>query len=149
MNRINQFVTVTSLSSILFLLAACSKQEPVKQEAAPPVAAAKPIEAVTAAAAPVAKAAEPKAMDMPMSNAAPAAADKNAVHHVAAVVTGIDAATGSVTLSHGPVATLNWPPMTMGFKVKDKTLMDRLSKDKKVEVDFVKDGSDYVVTAVK
>ena len=140
MNRINQLVTVFSLSGLALLQAACSKQEPVKPESAAPAAAV--------AAAPVA-ATEPKPMDMPMPKDAPAGVDKTAVHHVAAVVKGVDAAKGSVTLSHGPVATLNWPAMTMGFKVKDKALMERLAKDKQVEVDFVQDGSDYVVTAVK
>ena len=138
MNRINQLFTILSLSGLALMQTACSKQEPVKTESAPPATATKPVAA-----------AESKPMDMPMPKDAPASVDKNAVHHVAAVVQGVDAAKGSVTLSHGPVATLNWPAMTMGFKVRDKALMDRLAKDKQVEVDFVQDGSDYVVTAVK
>ena len=44
---------------------------------------------------------------------------------------------------------VNWPPMTMGFTVKDKMLLDKLTVDKKVNVEFKKEGSDYVVTAVK
>lgn len=140
MNRINQLVTILSLAGLALLQTACSKQEPAKPASAAPAAAV--------AAVPVAPA-EPKPMDMPMPKDAPASVDKNAVHHVAAVVKGVDATNNSVTLSHGPVATLNWPAMTMGFKVRDKALMDRLAKDKQVEVDFVQDGSDYVVTSVK
>ncbi len=143
MNRINQVVTLLALSGLALLQAACSKQQPVKMETAPPAAAT-----LAAPTAPVA-AAEPKPMDMPMAKDVPSGVGKNAVHHVAAVVKGVDVVNGSVTLSHGPVATLNWPAMTMGFKVRDKALMDRLAKDKQVDVDFVQDGSDYVVTAVK
>lgn len=33
-------------------------------------------------------------------------------------VNGIDAKTGKVNLSHGPIASLNWPAMTMGFPVR-------------------------------
>ena len=39
--------------------------------------------------------------------------------------------------------------MTMNFKVKDKALMKKLKDGKKVDVEFVKDGDDYVVTKVK
>lgn len=34
-------------------------------------------------------------------------------------VTAIDASTGKITLSHGPVTELQWPAMTMGFSAKD------------------------------
>lgn len=135
MNRINQRFIVASLSASLLLQVACSKQE-----TAAPAAVAKSTEMA---------AATPKPMDMPMAKDVPGSMDKNAVHHVDAVVKSVDAANGIVTLSHGPVATLNWPPMTMGFKVKDKALMDKLATDKKVAVDFVQDGSDYVITVVK
>ncbi|MDB5773703.1 MAG: hypothetical protein JWM42_4077, partial [Burkholderia sp.] len=38
---------------------------------------------------------------------------------------------------------------TMGFAVNDKSLFDRLAVGKKVDVEFVQQGSDYVVTTVK
>ncbi len=74
---------------------------------------------------------------------------KATTHSATAVVKNVDAANGKVTLAHDPVKSLNWPAMTMGFTVKDKTLLDQLAVDKKVNVEFMKDGSDYVVTAVK
>ena len=70
-------------------------------------------------------------------------------HHGVGVVKKVDSSTQIVTLAHDPVKSLGWPAMTMGFKVKDKKLMDRLNVDKKVEFDFVQDGNAYVVTAVK
>ena len=83
--------------------------------------------------------------DMPMKGMDKGA--KETVHKASGVVTKVDK--DRVTIKHGPVASINWPSMTMAFKVKDKALMDKLAKDKKVDFDFVQEGSDYVVTAVR
>jgi Cu(I)/Ag(I) efflux system protein CusF len=72
-----------------------------------------------------------------------------AVHKTTAVVKAIDPAKGKVTLAHEPVKSLKWPAMTMGFTVKKKALFDKLAVGKKVDVEFTRQGSDYVVTAVK
>lgn len=76
-------------------------------------------------------------------------ASAQATHAARATVKKVDEKAGVVTLAHEPVPSLNWPAMTMGFKVKDKTLMKKLGDGKKVEVEFTKDGDDYVLTAVK
>jgi Cu(I)/Ag(I) efflux system protein CusF len=65
------------------------------------------------------------------------------------VVKKVDAKTGTVTLAHDPVKSLNWSAMTMGFMVKDKMLLDKLAVGKKVEIEFVQRGKDYVITSVK
>lgn len=70
-------------------------------------------------------------------------------HRADAVVKEVDADQGKVTLSHGPVKSLGWPAMTMGFKVKDKALFDKLGVGKKVHVEFKQENADYVVTSVK
>ena len=54
-----------------------------------------------------------------------------------------------VTLDHAPVASLNWPRMTMGFKVKDPALMERLAVGATIEFEFVKQGRHYVVTEIR
>jgi Cu(I)/Ag(I) efflux system protein CusF len=74
---------------------------------------------------------------------------KAAVHEMEATVKKVSPAAGKVTLAHGPVKTLNWPGMTMSFSVHDNALFEKLSVGKKVSVEFVQQGSDYVVTAVK
>ena len=81
--------------------------------------------------------------DMPMKKG------EGTVHKATGVVTRVDAIKNRVTIKHEPVATLNWPPMTMGFAVKDKALMQKLTKDKKVDFEFTQDGKEFVVTAVK
>mgnify|MGYP001627147339 CR=1 FL=1 len=72
-----------------------------------------------------------------------------ATHKAVAVVKKVDKDHGKVTLSHEAVKSLNWPAMTMAFSVKDQSLFDKLAAGKKVDVEFVKQGSEYVVTAVK
>ena len=65
------------------------------------------------------------------------------------VIKGVDVAAGKVTIAHEAIKGLNWPAMTMTFTVKDKMLFDKLTVDKKVEFQVAKQGTDYVVTAVK
>jgi Cu/Ag efflux protein CusF len=39
--------------------------------------------------------------------------------------------------------------MTMAFAVKDKVMLDKLAKDKKVEFEFVQQGQQFVITSIK
>jgi Cu/Ag efflux protein CusF len=73
---------------------------------------------------------------------------KAAVHKTVAVVKATDVANGTVTLAHEPIQSLKWPAMTMAFAVKDKRLFDKLVVGKKVNVELVQQGSNYVVTSV-
>lgn len=77
------------------------------------------------------------------------AAATSQTYHASGTVKKIDAAKGKVTFAHGPVKDLGWPAMVMGFKLKDKTLLDQLAVGKQVTFDFVKQGNSYVVTAVR
>lgn len=45
-------------------------------------------------------------------------------------VTAIDSAKDQVTLDHGAIAELEWPPMTMGFAAKPELLKDIKVGDK-------------------
>lgn len=76
-------------------------------------------------------------------------AKEGGTHQAKAVVKSVNQDKGTVTLVHEPVKTLDWPAMTMSFLVKDPALFDKLSPNRKVDVEFVKDGSKYVVTRVK
>jgi Cu/Ag efflux protein CusF len=70
-------------------------------------------------------------------------------HQADGTVKAIDKEKLKITLAHGPVKTLNWPAMTMGFSVKDKSMLDKMTVGQKVHVEFVKQGNDYVVTSIK
>ena len=77
------------------------------------------------------------------------AVKKGEKHQTTATVKAVDPSKGTVTLAHDPVKSLKWPAMTMGFSVKDKMLFDKMSVGEKVNVEFMQDGSQYVVTNVK
>jgi Cu(I)/Ag(I) efflux system periplasmic protein CusF len=70
-------------------------------------------------------------------------------HEATGTVTKIDSAKNAVTIAHAPVPTMKWPAMTMTFGVKDKAMLDKLTTGKKVDVEFVQQGKDYVITDVK
>lgn len=70
-------------------------------------------------------------------------------HHAVGKVKSVDAAKGTVTLDHEPVASMNWPAMTMTFKAKDKKMLEGVKPGQKVEIDFEQQGKDHVITKVK
>lgn len=86
-----------------------------------------------------------KGMDMHQANKG----SKATRHEAVGTAKSVDPAAGTVTLAHGPVKSLNWPAMTMGFAVKDKALFDKLSVGKKVDVEIVQQDDKYVITTVK
>jgi Cu(I)/Ag(I) efflux system protein CusF len=71
------------------------------------------------------------------------------VHMARGKVTKVDAGANVVTLAHEPVKSLNWPAMAMGFQVKDKMLLDKLTVGKTVDFEFVQAEKAYVITGVK
>src|SRR6266571_2712588 len=70
-------------------------------------------------------------------------------HKGVGTVKKVDPAGGKVTIAHGPIPTMKWPAMNMTFTVKDKALLGKFSQDKKVEFEFVQQGSDYVIMSVR
>jgi Cu(I)/Ag(I) efflux system periplasmic protein CusF len=71
------------------------------------------------------------------------------VHKGTGKVTKVDPAANSVTIAHEPVSTMNWPAMTMTFKAKDKALLEKMKQGEKVDFEFIQQGKDYILTAVK
>lgn len=72
-----------------------------------------------------------------------------ATHQATGVVKKVDAARGTVTLQHDPIASLGWPKMTMAFKVLDGRILSGLKPDAKIAFRIEKLGSDYVITSVQ
>jgi len=73
-------------------------------------------------------------------------------HAGSAKVTEIDPAKGKIDLNHGPIPSLKWPAMSMGFRVEDKSQLGLLKPGDDVEFEIRgepdKDG-DYVITRIK
>ena len=61
----------------------------------------------------------------------------------------IDLANQKITLRHEEIAHLNMPPMTMVFKVRDKSLLQNLSAGDAVRFVAIKQGGEYWVTEMQ
>lgn len=70
-------------------------------------------------------------------------------HQASGKVTKVDRPAGRVTIAHGPVESLKWPPMTMAFEVKDKALLDKAKVGQTIDFSFVESGRKHVITAIK
>ncbi len=60
----------------------------------------------------------------------------------------IDLDTARITLKHGEIKSLDMPPMTMVFSVKDKALLDKLKAGDKVKFKAVNEGGKFTVIAI-
>jgi Cu(I)/Ag(I) efflux system membrane fusion protein len=70
-------------------------------------------------------------------------------HKASGSIDSIDSKAGTLTLNHGAVATLKWPPMTMEFKVANPALLGGLQPGQAVNFEFVeRQAGEYVVTAI-
>jgi len=71
-------------------------------------------------------------------------------HHATGKVAGLDAQDGTVSISHGPIASLNWPAMTMEFKTANAALLGALKPDAVIDFEFVERAAgEWVITAAK
>ena len=87
----------------------------------------------------------------PLKEALPApGAAKAAGHQAEGKVDSIDAKAGTLSLSHGPVASLKWPAMTMEFKAANEALLKGLTPGASIAVEFVeRQPGEWVITSVK
>jgi len=74
----------------------------------------------------------------------------SAGHHAEGNIQTIDAASGAVSIAHGPVPSLKWPGMTMEFKLANSALLGSAKPGDKVAFEFVERGQgEYVITSLK
>ncbi len=62
-------------------------------------------------------------------------------------ITAIDVAAGKVTIDHGPIKSLHWPAMTMGFDASP-TLLGSLKQGDKVHFEFTQQGRSGTITEI-
>lgn len=86
--------------------------------------------------------------DQKMSDMGDQMHDKK-THRGQGTVNGIDTKTGKVNLSHGPIESLNWPAMTMGFSVKDAAMLEGIQPGMKVDFDLEKADGGYRIVSIK
>jgi Cu(I)/Ag(I) efflux system periplasmic protein CusF len=61
----------------------------------------------------------------------------------------VDAPNQRMTLKHGEIKSLDMPPMTMVFYVKDPALLEGLKAQDRIEFQAIVEGKKYFVTAVR
>jgi len=61
----------------------------------------------------------------------------------------VDRDAGKLTIRHGEIKSLDMPPMTMVFRVKDPAMLDAVKAGDKVKFDAQKVGGQYVVTTIE
>ena len=54
-----------------------------------------------------------------------------------------------VTLKHEPIPAIQWPAMTMEFKVKSSPVLAKTKVGDKVSFTLAPDGKDYMVSSIK
>lgn len=84
--------------------------------------------------------------DMAATPAAPAEVAKSGVG--TGVITKVDAATGSVTIDHGPIPGVGWPAMTMSFKAVP-AVVEKAKVGERVQFDVTVRGRESEVTAIR
>jgi len=57
----------------------------------------------------------------------------------------VDKDAGKITLKHGPIKSIDMPPMTMVFRVKDEAMLEGVKAGDKVRFDAQKVSGQYVV----
>jgi Cu(I)/Ag(I) efflux system membrane fusion protein len=80
------------------------------------------------------------------TEAATAAAPPNDAHSATGTITSIE--DDSITLDHGPVPTLNWPPMVMGFAAPPTGAPPELKVGDAVSFTFKKGESGYELVTI-
>jgi len=70
------------------------------------------------------------------------------VHKGHGVVKKINAASGKVNISHEPIPSMNWPGMTMDFKVANKDDLAAIKPGMKVDFDLTVKGKGYQITHI-
>jgi Cu(I)/Ag(I) efflux system periplasmic protein CusF len=61
----------------------------------------------------------------------------------------VDKEAGKLTLRHGEIKSLDMPPMTMVFVVKDKAMLDKLKAGDKIRFKAVNDAGKFTVTEMQ
>lgn len=65
------------------------------------------------------------------------------------VVVAVDRAAMTLTISHGPLSSLGMPPMTMGFRVDDASLLETLGAGDRIKFHADARGDALLATKIE
>ena len=57
----------------------------------------------------------------------------------------VDKDAGKLTIKHGPIPSMDMPPMTMVYRVREPAMLDAVKPGDKIKFDAQKVGGQYVV----
>ncbi len=61
----------------------------------------------------------------------------------------VDRNAGKITIKHGEIRSVDMPPMTMVFEVRDRKLIEQVKPGDAVRFDVEKQGGAYVLTRIE
>ncbi len=61
----------------------------------------------------------------------------------------VDKAAAKITIKHGDIPSIEMPPMTMVFGVKDAAWLDNVKAGDKIRFDVMNEGGKYVLTRLE
>ncbi len=64
-------------------------------------------------------------------------------------VVAVDEKSGEITLAHEPISALNWPAMTMGFKVNNASQLAKLKLGDQVKFELKAQGEEYRIEHIQ
>ena len=79
----------------------------------------------------------------------PAEEQQQGVAVASGVIRTMDTEQGTVTIAHGPVPMMNWPPMTMTFKLPRPAMLRGFTPGARVEFSFRKEGEAFAITSIR
>jgi Cu(I)/Ag(I) efflux system protein CusF len=90
-------------------------------------------------------------MDMTMGMHMDSHAQSHAqAHEGKGKINSVDAQAGKINLTHEPIASLDWPEMTMDFTVQDKASLSSLKTGQKVVFKLIETRpGKYVISEIK
>lgn len=83
----------------------------------------------------------------PVAAAEPATSAPAGIATATGTVESIDAEGGRIVIDHGPVASLQWPAMTMGFEATPEQIAS-VQPGQAVEFRFSQRGSEYAIVDI-
>ena len=86
--------------------------------------------------------------DMHMHDSAPAKDTAPGLHRASGQIDAIDKVAGKLKITHGPVASMGMPGMTMNFPVDAPDLLTHVKPGDKVDFEYRVNGSEWIVTRI-
>lgn len=104
---------------------------------------------ITALALPLAVALPAAAQTTAPAAAAPMGGMNHSTEMAEGEIRKVSKDTGKLTIKHGPIKSMDMPPMTMVFTAKDPAMLDKLAVGDKIRFVVADEGGKMLVTEIQ